>query len=68
MNRIQEERIRKGLSQTEAARLIGISKGMLAMIELGQRNGSDEVKKKIARFYDKPVGYLFFNEPLTKSV
>ncbi|AMR53164.1 helix-turn-helix transcriptional regulator [Listeria monocytogenes] len=65
MNRVKQERINKGLPQTEAAKLIGISSGMLAMIEIGKRRGSDEVKKKIAKFYGKSVGYLFFNETLT---
>lgn len=62
MNRIKQERQRLNLSQAQAAKKIGISKGMLAMIEVGTRSGSDDVKKKIANFYNKPVGYLFFNE------
>lgn len=63
--KIVHEREKLGISQYEAAKHIGISKSMLAMIEIGERSGSDSTKKKIAKFYNKPVGYLFFDDEIT---
>ena len=63
---ILKERLKLGLSQTQAAKGIGISQGMLALLESGEREGSNETKKKVAKFYNKPVGYLFFNDDITK--
>lgn len=56
-----------GLSQYEAAEKIGISHGMLAMLETGQRKGSDDTKIKVARFYKKPIEALFYADALTVS-
>ena len=64
--RLIELRLRKGLSQAEAAKRIGISQSMLAMIESGERHGSDDTKVKIATFYKKSVGSLFFTKKITK--
>ncbi len=41
----------KGLSQAVAAKKIGISQSMLAMLEAGYRKGSDETKVMIANYY-----------------
>lgn len=60
--RIVDERKKLGLSQLEAAKKMGLAKSSLAMIETGQRSGTDRTKKKIAKFYGKRVGYLFFDE------
>lgn len=50
----------KGESQAQAAKNIGISQSMLAMLEAGYRKGSDDTKIKIANYYDKSVGTIFF--------
>ncbi len=50
----------RGLTISEAAKQIGISHGMLAMMETGKRKGSDETKMKIARFYQKSIEELFY--------
>lgn len=50
----------RGLTISEAAAQIGISHGMLAMMETKKRKGSDETKIKIARFYEKSVEELFY--------
>ena len=63
---ILKERLKLGLSQTQAAKGIGISQGMLALLESGEREGSNETKKKVAKFYNKPVVYLFFNDDIAK--
>lgn len=49
-----------GLTISEAAKQIGISHGMLAMLETKKRKGSDETKVKIAHFYNKSVEQLFY--------
>ena len=63
--KLRELRLKKGLSQKEAAKRIGISQSMLAMIESGERRGSDDTKVKIATFYKKSVGSLFFAKSIT---
>nr|WP_183248044.1 helix-turn-helix transcriptional regulator [Anoxybacillus tengchongensis] len=69
--RLNEELIKArkalGLSQAKAAKKIGISPGMLAMLETGKRRGSDRTKIKIAMFYKKSVEELFFKHNLTIS-
>lgn len=49
-----------GLTISEAAAEIGISHGMLAMLETKKRKGSDETKIKVSRFYKKSVQELFY--------
>lgn len=49
----------KGLSQEQAAVSLGISRSMLAMIELGERFGSYPTLKRIADFYETTVDELF---------
>jgi putative transcriptional regulator len=51
----------RGLTISEAALRIGISHGMLAMMETKKRKGSDETKIKIAKFYEKSVEELFYS-------
>ncbi|MFD2334735.1 helix-turn-helix transcriptional regulator [Cohnella sp. GCM10020058] len=55
---------RKGLQLTisNAAREIGISYGMLAMMESSKRKGSDSTKIKVSKFYGRSVQELFYND------
>lgn len=53
-------RKRKGESQVEAARNIGISQSMLAMLEAGYRRGGDKTNVKIANYYGETVDNIFF--------
>lgn len=50
-----------GLTISDAASKIGISHGMLAMLETKKRKGSDDTKIKVAKFYNKSVEELFYN-------
>jgi len=50
----------QGLTISEAAKQIGISYGMLAMLETKKRKGSDNTKVKVASFYKKTVQQLFY--------
>ncbi|MDQ0091618.1 transcriptional regulator with XRE-family HTH domain [Paenibacillus anaericanus] len=49
-----------GLTISEASVEIGISYGMLAMLESKKRNGSDNTKVKVSSFYKKTVQELFY--------
>lgn len=53
-------REKKGESQAEAARQIGISQPMLAMLESGDRRGGDSTKVKVAQYYGASVDDIFF--------
>lgn len=55
-----EARRDSGLTISEAADKIGISHGMLAMLESKKRKGSDTTKIKVASFYGKTVQELFY--------
>lgn len=50
------------LTQHEVAQKINVSDGAYAMYETGERMPRDDVKIKIAQLFNKPVGYLFFDE------
>ncbi|AQZ46075.1 helix-turn-helix transcriptional regulator [Paenibacillus larvae] len=49
-----------GLTISEAAKKIGISHGMLAMLEARKRKGSDQTKIKVSKFYNKSIEELFY--------
>jgi transcriptional regulator with XRE-family HTH domain len=49
-------------TQKEVAKRIGVSVSTIAMLEIGARRGSDRLKKQLARLYEVPVDYLFFQD------
>ncbi|OAB46572.1 helix-turn-helix transcriptional regulator [Paenibacillus antarcticus] len=49
-----------GLTISDAASSIGISHGMLAMLESRKRKGSDDTKIKVSKFYHKSIEELFY--------
>lgn len=63
---LKELRLEKGLSQKEVADAVGITQSMLAMLERGERSGSDLTKAKLANFYGKTVDSIFFARYITK--
>lgn len=66
-HRLISARKKLGLSQVQAAKGIGITSSMYAMLETGDRKGSDKTKQRISEFFSLPVGYLFFGDNLTYS-
>lgn len=66
MSILKKERETLMLTQEEAANSIGISLSLLQKMEQGIRSGNDATKIKVASFYGKTVGYLFFNDEITK--
>ena len=47
-------------SRSEVAEAVGISLSAITMYEIGQRVPRDEIKVKLATYYNKSVGELFF--------
>ncbi|WP_346681361.1 helix-turn-helix transcriptional regulator [Megasphaera stantonii] len=56
--------LRKSVKKTqeEVARTIGISTSALAMYEAGERLPRDEVKIRLANYYNVSVEFIFFAE------
>lgn len=54
---ILEDRKKNGMSQSEYADLIGISRPKLSQLELGQPPGPNVIKK-LELFYEKPLSEL----------
>ena len=48
-------------TQKEVAEAVKISKSALGMYEKGKRIPRDEIKMRIANYYGKSVGFIFFN-------
>lgn len=53
-------KLRDGKSRQEVADACGISVSALAMYEAGERIPRDEIKIKLARYYNRSVSYIFF--------
>ena len=52
---LRKKRQDAGLTQIELAKLIGISRSSLSLIERGERKPSYEVMKKISQALNEPV-------------
>ncbi len=58
-NFVQEERIRKKITQEELARAIGVTRQTIIAIEKGNYTPSVLLALKIAKFFNLPVEDLF---------
>lgn len=54
--------------QREIAAKVGISLSTLGMYERGERIPRDEIKIRLAKFYNRTVDDIFFNQNDTDSV
>ena len=54
-------RKRKGVSQTEVAQALGIPASTYNAYETGQNVPRDDMKKAIAKYFDRSVQFIFFN-------
>lgn len=54
--------LRGNKTQKQVAQEIGITKSALAMYEQDKRIPRDEVKVRIATYYNEPVGSLFYGQ------
>lgn len=55
-------------TQANVAKELNITASAVAMYENGIRTPRDEIKEKMAKYYNKPVGYLFYGEELDDSL
>ncbi|WP_421405651.1 helix-turn-helix transcriptional regulator [Lacticaseibacillus paracasei] len=62
MNPIKKARMKKKMTQEEAAKSIGISYSMYAKIENGNRGASQKTMKRMADFFGESVDSLFFED------
>lgn len=59
---LRHERNRTGLTQADAARLLGISTRQYARLERGEADGSVDVWKRLRSIFRKPIDYLLEQE------
>lgn len=60
--RIKFLREKKKLTQTELAKIVGVSAASISMYETGERKPTDVVKIKLSKALGRSVGYIFFKE------
>jgi len=60
--KLKKLRLAKGETQEELAKVLGVSKAIISMYELGERNPSDQMKRKYAEHFNRTVGFLFFKD------
>ena len=53
-------RTKKGVTQTEVAKALGIPTTTYNAYETGQNVPRDEMKRKIAEYYGRSVQFIFF--------
>ena len=68
--RLKELRKEKNMTQTQLATLLGVSKGTVAMWEVGQREPKFEMLKVIASIFGKTTDYIldYKNEVLGRCI
>ena len=65
---LQDLRIKKGLTQEQSAKILGITTIYLSMIENMDRNPSDSLKEKMAKLYDCDIADIFLAINSTKRL
>lgn len=63
---LQEMRLKKGLTQEQASKILEINSDYLSMVENKIRNPSDKLKKKMAKLYGVSIADIFLAIHLTK--
>lgn len=61
-HRLKDLRETRELSHQQIAEAIGRSASTYYQYETGRRNPSDIIKKRIAKFFDVSVEYIFFDK------
>ena len=59
---LKELRKRKGVTQAEIARALGVPATTYNAWETGQNIPRDDMKVAIAEYYGRTVGFIFFNK------
>ena len=65
---LQDLRKEKGLTQEQSAKILGITKEYLSMLENGDRNPSDSLKEKMAKLYNSSIADIFLIINSTKCL
>lgn len=60
--RLKAERIKKGLTQTEVAKSLGLVQSTIAKYELGIKKPTMDMLVVIAKFYSVSLDYLAAND------
>lgn len=60
--KLRELRMEKNETLAKASQRMGVTISALAMYERGERLPRDEIKVKIAHYFQKTVGEIFFAE------
>lgn len=63
---LQDIRKNKKMTQEEASELLGITKEYLSMLERGDRNPSDKLKRKMSEIYKVKLVDIFLASEETK--
>jgi transcriptional regulator with XRE-family HTH domain len=64
--RIKELRNEKDLTQTEFGKIFGVGKTTVSMWENGNNSPDDEIKSKIADYFDTSVDYILGRTDIRK--
>lgn len=65
---LQDLRKEKGLTQEQSAKILGITKEYVSMLENGDRNPSDSLKEKMAKLYSISIADIFLIINSTKCL
>lgn len=61
-NNLKEYRLKKGLTQYDAAKMLGVTVTYVSLLERGERTPSFALLKKLAELYGTTIDQLFFRE------
>ena len=61
-NNLKEYRLKKGLTQYDAAKILGVTVTYVSLLERGERTPSFALLKKLAELYGTTIDQLFFRE------
>lgn len=61
-NNLKEYRLKKGLTQYDAAKMLGVTVTYVSLLERGERTPSFTLLKKLAELYGTTIDQLFFRE------
>lgn len=60
--RVVEFRKKKGLTQEQLAKELNVSRGILSLVEAGDRTPSKEMAKRLSKYFKVPVDTFLFEE------
>lgn len=59
-NKVKELRLKRGLSQSELGKLVGVTKWMIIALEHNKAGPSEETAKAISQVFKLPVNEIFY--------